>query len=772
MKKYTKTYWLIVMFMITGVIKAQTVMKIYQNNGNVIQVPLNTIDSITYSIGNPGTFATIQTSTVSSITPNSAICGGDISNNGGTAVTHRGVAWSTNPNPTTADSVTIDGNGIGSYISLMNGLSPNTTYYVRAYAINSAGTSYGNELSFTTNGGTGTITTLNCANATNTGTLKAGTPSNGVSSSVPYSGGVAGTHLGQVVMSTGVNGLTATLTSGNINTGNGSLVYTITGTPNSAGTANFGLNIGGQSCILNLIVDTGSSQTTYPIGSVFCTGNPTTVIDVTSPQTGNIWMDRNLGASRAATSSTDAAAYGDLYQWGRMSDGHQCRNSSTTPTLSSTDQPGNNKFILSPNAPNDWRSPQNDNLWQGVTGINNPCPTGYRLPTTTELDAERASWANQNSTGAFGNVLKLPLAGSRSSSNGNLNQVGTWGLYWTSSTASYLFFTSTSASMLNNFRANGVSVRCIKDKGEIESLDCDHAINYGVLRNGVSANNVSLSVPYGGGHGGSHNGQTVSSTGVTGLIATLSSGSFNSGTGTLTYNITGTPNSTGTASFALNIGGQSCVVNCIVYANGSSGTYPAGSVFCNNIPTSIADVVNPTTGKTWMDRNLGASQVATSSGDAAAYGDLYQWGRGSDGHQCRNSATTSTLSSTDQPGHGSFIIADDWRSPWRSPQNNNLWQGVNGVNNPCPIGYRIPTKSEFETERNTWANNDAFNSILKLPSPSTRRDKTGQIEAWSEGNYWTSTIYMNEWAYRLRPNENYFGYDPISHGYAIRCIKD
>ena len=56
-----------------------------------------------------------------------------------------------------------------------------------------------------------------------------------------------------------------------------------------------------------------------------------------------------------------------------------------------------------------------------------------------------------------------------------------------------------------------------------------------------------------------------------------------------------------------------------------------------------------------MDRNLGATQAATSSTDVDAYGDLYQWGRFSDGHQCRTSNTTATLSSVDQPAHGDFI---------------------------------------------------------------------------------------------------------------------
>jgi hypothetical protein len=64
--------------------------------------------------------------------------------------------------------------------------------------------------------------------------------------------------------------------------------------------------------------------------------------------------------------------------------------------------------------------------------------------------------------------------------------------------------------------------------------------------------------------------------------------------------------------------------------------YPEGTVHCLPGGAAIVDVLNPATGKTWMDRNLGAAQLATASNDVAAYGDLYQWGRFSDGHQCRN----------------------------------------------------------------------------------------------------------------------------------------
>ena len=196
--------------------------------------------------------------------------------------------------------------------------------------------------------------------------------------------------------------------------------------------------------------------------------NGTQIVDVINPATGKTWMDRNLGASRAATSSTDAEAYGDLYQWGRAADGHQKRNSGTTRTLSNSDTPGHGNFILiSSGAKNNWRSPQHDNLWQGVNGINNPCPAGYRLPTEAELNAERLSWSSNNAAGAFASPLKLPMAGYRQFRIGSLYNVGSGGYYWSSSvdssTSRSLCFSSENARVGSYVRAFGDSVRCIKD---------------------------------------------------------------------------------------------------------------------------------------------------------------------------------------------------------------------------------------------------------------------------------------------------------------------
>ena len=101
------------------------------------------------------TIPTVITNSVSNITATNATCGGNVTSDGGATVTARGVCWSTSQNPTVNDSHTSNGSGTGSFTSNITGLTAGTTYYVRAYATNSAGTAYGQEVSFTTTSSSG-----------------------------------------------------------------------------------------------------------------------------------------------------------------------------------------------------------------------------------------------------------------------------------------------------------------------------------------------------------------------------------------------------------------------------------------------------------------------------------------------------------------------------------------------------------------------------------------------------------------------------------------
>jgi hypothetical protein len=107
-------------------------------------------------------------------------------------------------------------------------------------------------------------------------------------------------------------------------------------------------------------------------------------------------------------------------------------------------------------------------LWQGVSGVNNPCPSGFRVPTDAELIAERLTWGSSDAAGAFASPLKLPLAGYRSDgNNGRPQDLGSWGGCWSSNLdgvyAKSLGFEIYESYNSSQTRYYGMSVRCIKD---------------------------------------------------------------------------------------------------------------------------------------------------------------------------------------------------------------------------------------------------------------------------------------------------------------------
>ncbi len=424
---------------------------------------------------------TVTTAAITAITATTATGGGNVTAIGDTPLTARGICWSTTANPTTVNDKTTETGTTGSFTSAITGLTANTMYYVRAYATNSGGTTYGTQVTFSTLIETVALPTLTTTSATNITQNAATTGGNETSiggapvtaRGVVFATTTNPTTANTVVTATGTTGIFTSALSG---LAANTTYYVRAFATNSAGTA-----YGAQINFTTLQAANGPTG-----GSAICDGSqPTVVVPITS-STGKIWMDRNLGASRAANAKNDFNAYGCLYQWGRGNDGHASitytmgqedgwgNNAGTavngsTNTLSNSDNPGNALFIKSgTNLPYDWRSPKNNNLWQGATGINNPCPAGYRVPTRTEFAAEVTAYSITNGTAAYNSIHKFPLAGDRAFDSSSVRDQGVDAMYWTSTAGtnqSYSISIQAGGVYANveNGRAGGYSVRCIKN---------------------------------------------------------------------------------------------------------------------------------------------------------------------------------------------------------------------------------------------------------------------------------------------------------------------
>ncbi|CAC9638766.1 hypothetical protein [uncultured Gammaproteobacteria bacterium] len=194
---------------------------------------------------------------------------------------------------------------------------------------------------------------------------------------------------------------------------------------------------------------------------------------VLSPDTGRVWLDRNLGARQVCTSSTDAACYGDLYQWGRAKDGHESRTSGNKAILATTITPATSMFINS-KSPWDWTSIDSSgasriDAWANG-GANDICPAGFSVPTEAELAADTISANITGNASAFSSFLRIPVAGYRDRENGSVSSVRSSAYLWSRSangvngrglniTVSIADFNSNNS----NSRALGFSVRCIRD---------------------------------------------------------------------------------------------------------------------------------------------------------------------------------------------------------------------------------------------------------------------------------------------------------------------
>ena len=372
------------------------------------------------------TLPTVSTNNLTSITSNTAVCGGNVTSDGYLNVTARGVCWSTSPNPTINDNKTTDGTGTGSFTSNITGLAESTTYYVRAYATNSKGTAYGEERSFMTLYATlPTVTT------------------NGVTSIAAYSAVCGGNVISAgnlAITSRGVCWSTSPNPTINDNK-----------TTDGTSTGSFTSNITGLAESTTYYVRayaTNSKGTAYGEEKSFTTLLPINghdCVDLGLPS-GLKWATCNIGA-------TTPEDYGNYYAWGETATKSEYTDqNSVTYGQQISDFSGNAQYDAA-------RA-----NWGG----------SWRMPTEAEMKELRDNctwtWTTQSNvygyrvTGSNGNSIFLPAAGNYNGSSHN--RVGEYGYYWSSTpdesdtyTAYYLYFLSENQDVRWDNRYYGQTVR-------------------------------------------------------------------------------------------------------------------------------------------------------------------------------------------------------------------------------------------------------------------------------------------------------------------------
>jgi uncharacterized protein (TIGR02145 family) len=434
----------------------------------------------------PGVLS-VTTGTVTNITTTTATCSGNVTSDGGSSVTARGVCWSTSQNPTTSNSKTTNGTGLGTYTSHITGLSPNTTYYVRAYATNSEGTAYGEQKTFTTNAqqATPSVTTGDVTNITTTTASCSG--------NVTSDGGSSVTARG-VCWSTSQNPTTSNSKTTN-GTGLGTFTSNISGlSPNTtyyvrayATNAN-GTAYGEQRTFKTLTASDieygsftdsrdGIVYKTVTIGEqVWMAENlaylPSVVGPATESYTAPYYYVYGYDGTSVATAKATAnyTTYGVLYNWPAAMAG----------AASSDANPSNVKGIC----PSGWHLPS-DAEWTQME--NYLIANGYNYDGTTTGDkiaislASANGWSSSPNTGAIGNDNAAydayrnksgftALPGGYRNILGNFSLIGICGFWWGSTESStgnawsrVLYYDGSYVDRSPYDKETGFSVRCLRD---------------------------------------------------------------------------------------------------------------------------------------------------------------------------------------------------------------------------------------------------------------------------------------------------------------------
>jgi len=328
--------------------------------------------------------------------------------------------------------------------------------------------------------------------------------------------------------------------------------------------------------------------------------------------------------------------------------------------------------------------------------------------------------------------------------------------------------------------------------GDISGLECNNAVHSGALYAGFPAGTVSSTVPYTGGNGGPYEGQSFSSTGVTGLTATLASGNYApycTGSGTLVFTISGTPSGVGTASFALTVGGQSCTIERTVTAGIQGATASCGASNVHN-PDLVYGQMTDQQGNTyrtivigtqeWMAENLQTNNYR--NGDAIPF-------RPNDGDW--------------QYGTGGAFSYPQFNGANQCPYGKLYnWDAVTDPRNVCPTGWHVPTIGDWGVLVDHLGGSAVAGGKMKTTgeqywnSPNYQATNASGFSGLAagvrqqSGSYFAFRIYAEWWsASEVNSSEAYgigittyapwsgdvpdvYSGGPKRQGRSVRCVRD
>ena len=431
---------------------------------------------------------TVTTNKVTDITDFSAVSGGNVTVDGGADILAKGIVWSRSKNPTVdLETKTDEGTGLDSFTSTMSNLTSGSTYYVRAYATNVAGTGYGEEMEFKTTGEAPYIAleAANCFIVSFSETYSFKTVKGNSSESV---GDVASAEVLWESFGTSETPSAGSLIA-SVAAESGSIVFGVAD-PYREGNA--------------VIAAKDASGTILWSWHIWLTDEPEGQVYYNNAGT---MMDRNLGATSATPG--DVGALGLLYQWGRkdpflgsssISSNVEAKSTITWPSAVSSDSSNGTidyaieyptTFIIRNSNNDDWYytgSSSTDNTrWQSSKTIYDPCPAGWRVPDgggngvwSTALGSSSyfeddslydSTNSGMNFSGRFGsaNTIWYPASGYRYSNGGGISSVGSYGYYWSASPRNYYAYgldvmnDAIVHPLSSSNRPIGHSVRCLQE---------------------------------------------------------------------------------------------------------------------------------------------------------------------------------------------------------------------------------------------------------------------------------------------------------------------